>query len=96
MTPFKDLLGDPMSFRQWLAWKLVQLAARIHDAEHEESITFKDPDGKIALQWFIVGDDYGAGISSQSGGILPEGWSLTVTPWDDFHENSVDITDRFN
>lgn len=95
MTLFRDCFGTPMPLRQWVAWKLVRLAHRLHNPEHEESIIIRDPEGEIAVEFGIISDDYACGISAQMGARMPEGWTIEVMPWDDFHETAEDITDQF-
>jgi len=53
--------------RRWIAWKLVQLAARIYDAEYHERITIRDYEGNPVIEWHVVSDLYGCGVSSQHG-----------------------------
>lgn len=60
-----------MGPRKWLAWKLVQLAARLHDAEWEEVITVDVP-GWPLVHFAIVADEYGCGVSATSG----IGWTV--------------------
>lgn len=60
-------MSDRIGPRRWIAWKLVQLAHRIHDAEFWERITIKDPDGSIVIEWQICADTYGRGIASRFG-----------------------------
>lgn len=81
--------------KKWLAWKLVQLAARLHDAEWVEVLTAVSPSGhEIRIE--VMGDEYGCGIYSTTGlrwtdqptGIEAaacEGWRFTWTlrPKDD-------------
>lgn len=55
-----------MTFRQWLAWRLVRIAHRIHDAEYTETITMVTPSG-AHNRINVVGDEYGCGIRSTSG-----------------------------
>lgn len=52
--------------RRWIAWKLVQLAARIYDAESYERITITGPEG-VVHTLDVVNDGYGAGISGGNG-----------------------------
>jgi len=52
--------------RRWIAWKLVQLAHRIYDAEYHERITITDEHGRVG-EFVIVADLYGCGVSSYSG-----------------------------
>ncbi|AEJ92201.1 hypothetical protein LITTLEE_154 [Mycobacterium phage LittleE] len=59
--------------RRWIAWKLVQLAARIHYAEYCERIYVTDPAGQEVVEVVVIGDPYGCGIFSTSGGLLPGG-----------------------
>lgn len=69
--------------RQWIAWKLVQLAARIHDAEFYERIFVTDADGATVYEATIVSNSYGSGISSIYGcedQILEAG---ATVHWDD-------------
>ena len=53
--------------RRWIAWKLVQLAARIYDAEYHERIAILDYEGVPVIEWCLTGDEYGAGVSFQYG-----------------------------
>lgn len=52
--------------RRWIAWKLVQLASRIYQAEYEQTITVTPPQGH-EIEIHVIGDLYGCGISSTSG-----------------------------
>lgn len=52
--------------RRWIAWKLVQLAAKLYDAEYTEHIMIHPSVGK-SLDITIIGDSYGCGISSIDG-----------------------------
>lgn len=55
-----------MKVRPWIAWKLVQLAHRVHNAEFSQTITIQPPTpGALVIE--IIGDAYGCGISSTSG-----------------------------
>lgn len=51
-----------MSIRRWIAWRLVQLAARIHDTEVREYVLLCDDDGAVVASVGVVGDGYGCGI----------------------------------
>lgn len=53
--------------RRWIAWKLVQLAHRVFDAEFYERIVISGPDGEDIIEFEIVADLYGGGVSSQFG-----------------------------
>lgn len=55
-----------MTARQWIAWKLVRLARRIHDTEFYERIVITDEHGQVG-EFVIVADQYGCGVSSFSG-----------------------------
>jgi hypothetical protein len=55
-----------MKIRRWIAWKMVCVAARIHDAEYYERLTVKTHDGLLIAEWGVVGDEYGSGVSSQN------------------------------
>ncbi|AEJ94057.1 hypothetical protein SEA_ERICMILLARD_146 [Mycobacterium phage EricMillard] len=71
--------------RRWIAWKLVQLAARIYDAEYYERIHVTDALGREIFEAVIVGDSYGCGISSATAPAgrsarLPDGSTIH---WDD-------------
>lgn len=55
-----------MTARKWLAWKLVQLAARLHHTEYVEAISILSPTGRqVYIE--VTGDSYGCGISSIHG-----------------------------
>lgn len=54
--------------RRWIAWKLVQLAQRIYDAEYYERITVTNPDGRLVYEAVINADLYHGGVSSTFGG----------------------------
>ncbi|QDM57969.1 hypothetical protein SEA_NIHILNOMEN_154 [Mycobacterium phage NihilNomen] len=73
--------------RRWIAWKLVQLAARIYDAEYYERLLIASGDEEL-LEIFIIGDLYGCGISSTHG-LNPGGTrelpNCTIH-WDDDYE----------
>lgn len=64
--------GPRIGNRRWIAWKLVQLAARIYDAEYYQRIYINGPDGKQVFEAGIIGDLYGAGVFTTFG----------VNPWD--------------
>ncbi|AID58880.1 hypothetical protein PBI_GAIA_61 [Mycobacterium phage Gaia] len=68
--------------RRWIAWKLVQLAYRIYDAERYERIYVNDPDGNLVFEAVVIGDLYGCGISSifRDGAELP---ARSVIHWDE-------------
>lgn len=75
-------MSKPLT-RQWIAWKLVQLAHRIFDAEYYESIYINDSDGARICEAIICSDLYGGGVSVMYGGMgesLPEGATIH---WDD-------------
>lgn len=96
MNIFRDVFGKQLTVRRWVAWKLVQLAWHIFMPEREESIRIIDAAGRTVAEWEIVGDVYGCGISSQIvTDELPDGWTIETDPWDEFHANSVDITEWF-
>ncbi|SKU64611.1 Uncharacterised protein [Mycobacteroides abscessus subsp. abscessus] len=59
------MIGE-LGVRRWIAWRLVQLARLLYDAEWREFISIETPDGKH-LRIDVVGDEYGCGISSTSG-----------------------------
>lgn len=69
-----------MTFRKWLAWKLVQVAARLYDAEWEESITITTPTGD-GIEIDVLGDEYGCGISGTSGIAWGPGETAVVNGW---------------
>lgn len=53
--------------RRWIAWKLVQLAERIYDAEFYDRIRVVNNYGVTEWEAVVVGDLYGRGISSTRG-----------------------------
>jgi hypothetical protein len=53
--------------RRWIAWKLVQLAHRVYDAEYYEQITITGPDGEDLVEFVINADLYGGGVSMMTG-----------------------------
>lgn len=53
-----------MGVRRWVAWKLVQVAAKIYDTETHERITVWDSLGGLIGTWTVTGDAYGCGITS--------------------------------
>lgn len=55
------------STRHWIAYKLVCLAHRLHDATFKEIIKIVDRDGETVIEWEIGGDDYACGVLSQFG-----------------------------
>lgn len=56
-----------MSLSRWVAWKLVRLAARIYDSEYLERIAVLDKKGNPVIEWLVVADGYGAGVSGSTG-----------------------------
>ncbi|MDP7721809.1 hypothetical protein [Mycobacterium sp. TY814] len=60
-----------MKVRQWLAWKLVQIAHRLHAAEYQETVQITS-DGRHVCTISVIGDQYGCGITSMAG--IP--WNL--------------------
>jgi hypothetical protein len=65
--------------RKWLAWKLVQLAHRLHDPEYVEHIGIETSAGrKIDIN--VIGDEYGRGISSTSGIPWKVCWDVYADP----------------
>lgn len=56
----KNLFGEKMGIRQWIAWKLVCIAHKLYDATYWEVI--KSPDGFTNI--LIEGDEYGGGVSA--------------------------------
>lgn len=72
-----------LGLRRWAAWKLVQLAYRIHFPERFERIYITDADSGVVFEAVIVGDTYGCGVVSMYGGageVLPAGCRVH---WDD-------------
>lgn len=69
-----------MSFRRWLAWKLQQLAVRIHDTEFHQLLSVYAPDGRRIVEWDVYADGYGAGVSSQDTHGCPSGYRVG---WED-------------
>ncbi|QBI99776.1 hypothetical protein SEA_THREERNGTARJAY_148 [Mycobacterium phage ThreeRngTarjay] len=73
--------------RRWIAWKLVQLAHRIYDAEYYERIYVTDLAGQEVVEAVVIGDPYGCGIFGTSGGLLPGGVRAlpdgSAIHWDD-------------
>lgn len=67
--------------RRWIAWKLVQLAHRIYNAEFNERIVIQDFNGDDIAEWIINADLYGGGVSSSYG--LDEFGGFTAT-WGEF------------
>jgi hypothetical protein len=67
--------------RRWIAWKLVQLAARIYDAEFYERIVIRDSDGDDVLEFTVTSDLYGCGVSSSIGHDEFGGYTVT---WEEF------------
>lgn len=76
-----------MTPRRWIAWKLVQLAYRLHMPLYDQDIIIESPSGEV-YTINIIGDIYGSGIIStqgirwqpQPGGIETadvEGWRFT-------------------
>ena len=55
-----------MAPRKWLAWKLVQLAHRLHDPEWVETLEINTKGGS-QLRINVLGDEYGCGITSMNG-----------------------------
>ncbi len=76
--------------RRWIAWKLVQLAARIFDAEYYERILIKDAEGRLVYEAIIVGDLYGNGVSSIYGNDITLDAGSTVHWDDDYTPDWVD------
>ncbi len=75
-----------MGTRRWIAWKLVQLAYRIHNTEYYERIYLTNAEGKEVWEAVILGDGYGGGVRSIVGGEtkeLPEGYAVH---WDDDYQ----------
>ncbi|WP_044109812.1 hypothetical protein [Mycobacterium canetti] len=56
-----------MKIRKWLAWKLVQLAARLHDAEYRETISILSASSGSQVCIEVTGDCYGCGVSAIGG-----------------------------
>lgn len=54
------------NMREWVAWKLVRLAHRLHNPEDHECITITDEHGQVGI-FEIVGNNYGCGVSSYTG-----------------------------
>lgn len=66
-----------LGYRRWLAWKLVQLAERIHPSQSEEVITVRSKfTGTTLVEIGVVEDLYGAGVSYVHGE-LPSDLELT-------------------
>lgn len=53
-----------MGIRQWVAWKLVQVAAKLYDTEVEQRICVWDRDGILLGSWAVLGDGYGCGVTA--------------------------------
>lgn len=72
-----------LGVRRWVAWKLVQLAYKIHDPDYYERIYITDADGDEVFWANISADIYGCGVSSMYGyvgEVLPAG---CMVHWDD-------------
>lgn len=69
--------------RRWLAWRLVQLAHRIFDAEYYERIYVNDGDGGLVFEAIICSDLYGGGVSSMYGAPGSEIPVGSTVHWDD-------------
>lgn len=63
--------------RRWIAWKLVQLAHRIFDAEYYETITVTDSNGEEVVEFLIVSDLWGNGVSMQTGSTTFGGYNVS-------------------
>ncbi|MBB3752448.1 hypothetical protein FHT44_004960 [Mycolicibacterium sp. BK634] len=79
MTPLLPRVGS----RRWIAWKLVQLAYRIFDADYYERIYIRDADGHLTFEAIISADLYGAGVSSIYGGVGSSLGAGSTVHWDD-------------
>jgi hypothetical protein len=55
-----------MTGRQWIAWKLVCLAHRLHNAEFYQRITVRAEGGET-IQFDLVASEYGGGLFSRVG-----------------------------
>lgn len=75
MTTIKQL-----GLRRWTAWKLSQLSYRILNTEYQETLTVRDPDGNLIVEWLITGDAYGSGVFSQTAPGLTRNYQID---WDD-------------
>lgn len=85
MAPEEPLTGKPrIGSRRWIAWKLVQLAHRVFDAEYYERIVIHDPEGDELIEFVINADLYGGGVSSQTGWDSFAG-GYHVAWYDNFH-----------
>lgn len=73
-----------LGLRRYVAWKLVQLAHLLHDAEHYERLYITAAGGGEIFSAEIVGDEYGCGIATLNnrhwGEVLPAGCRVH---WDD-------------
>lgn len=49
--------------RRWIAWRLIQLAYRIHDADFDDSLTIYVGGRKVA-EIGVLGNTYGNGVTS--------------------------------
>lgn len=66
--------------RRWIAWKLVQLAARLYDDEYAERIVIASDNGDVG-EFLIVSSVYGRGVSSYVGYDKVGNCSIT---WEEF------------
>lgn len=69
-----------LGIRRWIAWKLVQLAARVYYSELHQTLSVYAPDGHRIVQWLVVGDDYCAGTFPQDMHYSPDGYTVI---WED-------------
>lgn len=70
-----------MPIRQWLAWALVRVAARLWDDEYHEMVEVIAPTGERILHMELVGSTYGAGVYSMDRHGTPPGY---VVHWEEF------------
>ena len=62
-----------MTLRRWIAWKLAQLSWRADPTAHyEQRIDLIDIQGRIHQTLYVDADYFGAGVSSSTGGSLPQ------------------------
>lgn len=81
-----------LGLRRWLAWKLVQLAFKICNTEHHETLTVTTPDGQRIVEWLISGDAYGGGVFAQDTHGCPDGYIVEwAEKWPDYMNEDVDV-----
>ena len=59
----RDDLGKRISGRRWIAWKLVRLAHRIHDADYRQVVRLPGTERHLMIE----GSEYGHGVTSSRG-----------------------------